>query len=263
MSETNGTTEYQAIADGLNALALGRIASATSVEVLSTRGDKLLQVVEEADDSKVVTRSFTRHAIAQSEWYGLNFKQAWQNMHDVFTGDGVGVVRSSLLTSSGEYPYIAVSEYVTEDMSLRDASTELKVKLARHMGGWLKPTAEQRPALEMLNEHMFTVVEDEDGSQTALLLDVDPHTLHQTTGRSAGARDMLNAHYIDTLGNLFWRKWCKEDEREEVLRALVATVGDAVLDDLSTASSKTFTAFSKIHFMSQGFGPEEFMGVLA
>ena len=254
MTQFEALPEHQALVDGMNTLALGRIAAATPIEVLSTRGDKLLQVVQEYDGRRFVTRSFTDEAVRNSE-HGLDFRQAWDAMHEVFSGDGVAVVPSILLTAGGEYPFIAVSEHITDSIPVIEAPTSLKIKLATHLGGLLKPQSGYTPTLEMVNAGMFTVIKDDRGEYKALMVDVDPHITRMNMDKNHYLTDNINAHYIKKLGELFWNKWCREDEREEVLEALVRSIADAVLDDPD--STNTFAAFLEIHHMSQGLNPEQ------
>lgn len=251
MADNETLREHQTLADDLNALAHARLESATPVEVLSTRGDKVLQVLQESDGSKIVTRSFTDDAVSHVERHGLDFVEAWEAMHAIFSGDEMGVVRSSLLRSSGDYPFVAVSEYLKDSKDVVEAPTEFKVRLARSLGGLLRADSGHFPALEMVREDMFRIVE-RDGQQKALLIDTDPHIM---AGGLLGS-DIISAKFVTTLGEFFFDKWCTESERQEVLGALVRSVADIALDDFGF-STQMLTAFSNIHMMCQGLDPRE------
>jgi len=247
MSDFETTPLNQVVADNMQALVHCRLAQAKPVEILSDRGDKLLQVMEEANGQRFVKRSFGNGAVYYIERHGLSFNESWDAMHTVFSSIGAPVVKSVLFKKEGEYPYVAISKYLAEKVPVSSAPLKVKKKLAHGLGQMLKGVRGYMPAPEMVNGEMFQVTE-QDGNPTVVLIDVDPYMVKKPR---YGA-DTFNAHYIERIGGLLYDEWCTDnDDRGEVMRAFVRSVGDIVPDDIDR-NPETFTAFSNVHLMSQG-----------
>lgn len=237
----------QAIVNNVDAIIHSRIANAIPVETLSQRGGKLLQVVQEQNGQRFVTRSFTPDAVNYVERGDMTFTGAWRAMHDVFNQAGIEILPSHLLEAQGEFPFIAVSEYIDTNESLKDMPTELKVKLAQGFGQLVNPSNEIFPSLEMINRNMFMPTTRQDGTQCVYLVDLDPLLTDPRLGRS----DPWQSMYLEKLGDLFWDDWCNDDERSEVLGALVVSVSKALSEDMDM-TGRTGGAFMDLHLMSNG-----------
>lgn len=238
----------QALADGLASALYARVQAAPVVETLSTRGDKLLEVREDLDGERFVTRSFSPEAVDHVERHGTDFATAFQGMHDVFADAGIEVVRGHLIKTEDEaFPFVAVQEYLEGAQDLSAAPTEAKEAVARSLGGMLVGPGNWLPTPEMLSASMFGVT-DIDGEAQVKLMDTDPHMLSDThiVTRSESGK----AWYLGRLGELFWDKWCEPEERQAVFVELVKSVADLAVegDPLGELSRQ----FQIIHLMSNG-----------
>lgn len=239
---------YQGLANSMNEMLYARVAAATPVEVLSMYDDKLLQVVEEADGRRFVTRSYTPEAVRVIEGnYGLDFRTAWEAMHEAFSGVGIDIVPSRLIETDGEHPFVVVSEYLDDGESLSTASTKDKIAVANGLGKLLATEGDYVPAPEMVREDMFMVVQ-RDGKVKVLLADIDPL---MAPAYLVQENDNNSWFLIDRLAGLAWDKWCNEDERIPVTSALVSALGDYALDRFDF-DSRTTQAFMDLHLMSNG-----------
>lgn len=249
MSNFEALGEHQIIANGVQALILARIDEATPVEVLSARGNKLLQVMQEADGTTFVTRSFTAAAVNHVEQRRISFAEAWDAMHSVYGDAGIDVVPSYLLASNGKYPFVAVSEHLVSGQHLIDAPTETKVDLAESFASLIQPNRDGHfIAPEMINEDMFQVVSNEEGEFRVVLVDTDPHILPNMYN---WRDENLVEHYLKALTDLFWDKWCHPEEREEVFSKLFQVMSKTVGEDFDLMS-KPGLALQQIHMMSNG-----------
>lgn len=253
MSDTEMLGAYQHLADDMSSLIHSRIAAATPIEVLSQRGDKLLQVVEESDGQRFVTRSFQEDAVKHVEGRGMTFVEAWEAMHIVFSDVGIDVMPNTLYEQEGEYPFTAVSEYLPDEVDMIDVPTETKKAIAYSLGQLLKAESTYLPAPEMVNGGMFQPVRQQDGSLRVVMVDVDPHIIKNPKR----GRDMLIAHYIERFGDLIWEEWCTETERQDVIVSLVLSLNEALGDSLGDVTSRTGEAFMNVHMMSKGLNPKE------
>ncbi len=241
---------YETLADSMNQLLYDRIASANPIEVLSTRNDKLLQVVEASDGERFVTRSYTPEAVEEIEYnYGLDFQTSWQGLNEALTAVDIEIVPSRLVeVKGGEYPFVIVSEYLEGAKPLADASTDTKKDVATGLSKLLVTDCDYVPSREMVREDMFLVVERDD-HEKALLADVDPLV---ASAYKIQETDQNCEFYIDKLAELAWDRWCITlDERKAVAAAMVMTLGDFARDrfDLESGTSR---AFMDLHEMSNG-----------
>ncbi len=172
MSSPELAAAREAVATDIDALIYMRVNSATPIKTLSERADKLLQVVQEANGQKFVTRRFSRDAISVIEESGLSFTEAWRAMYKQFGNAGINIVPSYLLATEEPYPLTAVGKYLENGQSLIGAPTALKVRLADNLGKMLRGRYMLHP--QMLNRDMFMFDSTEDGSVEAFLVDLDP-----------------------------------------------------------------------------------------
>ena len=245
-------TARQGIADSVNELVHLQIAESKPVRHLSPPGgENVLQLMEVPSGHQYVARAFTPDAIDNMAYRAnMSFPEAWQEMHDIFGDAGIRVVPSHLLETPGEHPFTVVSAYLSEGQDLIDAPTEAKVQLAKGLANLLKPSR-CLASLEMFNQGAFMVSPDENGTPTAFLVDVDPRIIPRFT---VGSVDEV---YIKQFGELFWDHWCRENERQEVISALVmaiSTASDPFGDD-SDPFSPAARAFMDVHLMSNGVDP--------
>lgn len=210
----------QGIADDVNGLIHKRITESVPVLTLSPREDKVLEVRQDINGNQFVVRAFSADAISQMEREHMSFAEAWGEMHEIFANAGIRVLPSHLLETSGDYPYTVVSEYLDDGQELLDAPTEAKIALAQALGNLFRG-GRYVASLEMFNRGMFLVSPDEVGTPTPFLVDVDPRIIPRMQHGS------FDAMYIDKLGELFWDHWCREEERAEVISALVVSISQA------------------------------------
>ena len=229
----------QGIADDIGALINARLEAAIPLETLSDRGDKLLQVVQEANGQKLVIRRFTADAVSVIEDNGLGFDDAWKAMHKQFIDAGIVVLPSQLLVTEGEYPFTVVATYLENGQALIEGSLKLKMELAYKLGKMLRGRYMLHP--QMLNEDMFMIETANDESEEVYLIDLDPIMMPRpiTTniaifpGRQLDAEivDGLDASYIDQLTRLFSDRWCKDGEKTPVLSTLFASLKESLGPD--------------------------------
>ncbi len=244
----------QMLADDLVGVLKERVIAAEPVELLSDRGNKLLQVVEEADGQRFVARRFTDKAVDDIEAQaGTTMTEAWDIMQGSLAEAGIPVVHGFLLESVGNYPYVAISEHLADMEPLSAAPTELKEGLAQGLGRLMTVhgVAGRTASMDILNEHMFGVTRDRNGSPVAKFVDLDP----QVKRKSMIATDSSNAAFMERVGVLLWSKWCDPDERIPVISAFVKVIAGAVPDNFDRGPL-TADAFMNVHMMSQGVAPE-------
>ncbi|MDO8503116.1 MAG: hypothetical protein Q7S60_00315 [bacterium] len=233
--------------------ALGeRVLNARVVELLSSRDDKRVEVVEEPNGYRLVRRSYSRAAIDDIvNKAGLPFTKAWVAMHDIFRTAGIDIVPSIMFRPSSkesDFPIVVASEYL-EDGNVRASSTEAKVQMATGLGAILCGSSEFFPSMTFMPD-MFRVERDQTGADRLVLVDIDPYLIV----RSTVIKDIWDATYIGKMSRLLWDDWCEPNERRRVVTAFVSSIGPM----LDHEGPRTFDAFAKVHLMSQGFDPDAF-----
>lgn len=213
----------QAVASDIDALIHMRVISAVPIETFSDRGNKLLQVVQEANGQKFVARRFSRKAISDVEVGGLSFTEAWKAMHEQFGDAGVNIVPSHLLATEEPYPFMVVSKYLENGQPLIEAPTQTKIELAENLGRMLRGRYMLHP--QMLNPDMFMVELTQDGTGEAYLVDLDPFMMPSPDIENLERLDSSHAFYIRQLTRLFQDFWCTEEEKRAVLSTLYESLG--------------------------------------
>lgn len=153
------------------------------------------------------------------------------------------------------YTFVAVSEYLPEQVSMREVPTEPKKILVQALGQVVKASSGYLLAPEMINGSMFHSVRQEDGSVRVVMVDVNLHVVQ----RSSFDADKITAHYITRIGSLLWDEWCTNGERQEMLTSFAGSLAEALEDSQGgfDASSLTGQAFINVYMMSTGFDPLE------
>lgn len=248
MSDVERNSVEQQFTGSMRHVRDERLAAATPVGVLSDRGDKLLEVLEEPSGERFVRRSFSSAAVSDMEgWSGLEFGRVWHTMNELFAGENVRLVPSSLIyTGSEEYPYVVVSEYIEDGVDLRDAPLESKKAAVRGLGQALIGNRSYVPSPEVIQDHMFQVVERNDGEPEVLLLDVDPR-LQDCFGRRS---DNLDSIYVTRVTDRIWDTWGTEKDRAELAHAFMMSIASLFNE---RTGDLTFDALASLHTMSQGF----------
>lgn len=254
---------HQALAAGMEDVLRHRVEEAVPVQTLSTRGDKVLQVLEEPDGQKFVARCYSMRAVqAMVRPLGslegeLTFPEAWDAMQDAFSAADIPVVPNALLRDVGGYPYVGLSEHVEGGKSLARASTETKEEVARGLGRLLSAETDWDfvPSLDTINADMFVVRETPDGGEEAQLIDTDPY-LRRDFGN--GSPTPIDGILIDKISSLFWDAWCRPEEREPVLTEFIKSIADfAVVAVENDFGGRVSQAFQKAHLMSNGLDARE------
>lgn len=170
----------------------------------------------------------------------------------MFDDAGIDIVPSVLLkTGDKKAPVVITSEYLAEGKPLIDASVDAKKVLARKLGGFLSATTILSPGMQIFNQGAFMAIDDGGGNDKAVLVDVDPYITAGFRLRS----DEGAAFFMRQLADMFWNHWCKDEEREPVLRQLVQAVADFAIEvpDLDD----TFMAFNQLQLMGNGLSPKQ------
>jgi hypothetical protein len=250
MAEFNGVQVEQDHFNAAVRLRDERLALATPVELLTRTGGKLLEIVEEPDGRQFVRRSFGDDAVSDMEIMSeLEFPAAWREMHQLFTGNNVRPVSSSLIKKDGYYPFVAVSELVQDGVTLDQAPTEAKKDVVCVLGAAMQGPRGYIPSLTMLRADMIQVAPKGDEGYEALLLDVDPRIEPKRTFVS----DYQTANSIRWITDLIWDHWGNEDDRSEVAYAFA----DAIKNIIFQEGNQTIEEFGILHLMAQGFDTRE------
>jgi hypothetical protein len=205
---------------------------------MSDRDGKLLQIVEDDTGYQFVTRSFGPDLVRNIEEKGIKFPDAYRAMCRLFPGIGIDVLPSHLLTmEGGNYPYVMVSEIITDGRPVVEASLEQKKELAKKLGR-LPTQTRYLARLEMFRPDSF-LLSGQGEEARIILTDLDPKIqprppidnlrLFPWREQNVARLDSYMAHYIDEIAEIFWDDWCKPDEREAVLSALANSVGNSII----------------------------------
>jgi hypothetical protein len=246
------TAPTQEFVDQLDLTIRDRIAAARPVERLGLKPNILLQVVEEPDGNKFVTRSFSRQAVDYMEREGQTFDEAWVAMQDIFGQAAIPLVRTGIAINETEqatgYPIVMVSEYLPDAQPLIGASTQTKVDLAKKLPGLFRKSDGRMISAEVFRADMFKVVSDESANEQAVMIDVDPHMIRPLMGYT----DPPVAFYVQQLSELMWDEWCTEEERTTVIPAFITAVAHFLGDKLDDIHNPATQAFMNAHLMSNG-----------
>lgn len=247
---------YQAVATDITALIQRRALDAVPIRALSRRDGKKVEAVEEPNGNQFVRRAYEQpfHRLPG----GLSFEEAWNGMMEMFSKAGLPVVPSYIVkaTRDGEGTVI-ISEYLPDTELVYDAPLEEKLKLAEGLGNLLHRSTRFMPSSQMLMVSLVQLAERVPGKPEILVTDVDPY-VEQISGSGLGVlnnfpavKDIYFGHYINRVGDLFWNVWCKEEERETVLRQFTEAVAPAI-ELLGGRDTRTLKAFGEVRLMSQG-----------
>ena len=243
----------QGVADGVNELIFRGLTEARPIKFLSPEGgDNVLQLMEDSGGQQFVTRAFTPRLVESIKDRSLmSFPEAWDKMYEIFDEAGIRVLPSHLLETPGDYPFTVVSPYVGDGVDISEASTDVKVNLAENISNFLNYGQPYVPSLEMLSYGMFLVTNDENGSPTPFLVDLDPRIIIRLP------LDSFDAVYLRKFGELFWDHWCKEHERTKVMSALVKSISmsNTRLSEDFDPNTEAAQVFMDLQLMSNGVDP--------
>lgn len=240
-----------------------RVLAAPSIELLSDRNDKLVEVVRDVDGNRFIRRSYGREEVARIEQEGLSFAEAWDQMHRIFGDAGITIVPSVVFypaPTESQFPVVVASEYV-EGIALKLAGTAVKVSLATSLGNTLLRSGRYHPSLEPFASDMFKVKRDRAGAEQLVLIDVNPYLVDQENlfGKSEAAKDLWQASYINSVANLLWDNWCRPGERKEVSEAFFRSLSPLVEKAFASSDrARTLDAVMEVQSMAQGFDLRNF-----
>ena len=230
------------------------VASATPIETLRTKDHKLLQIMQAEDGEKFVTRRYSQEGInviqGDSRTWDMPFEENWEMMLHGLAAANITPVNSVLLRDVDESPYVIVSEFLENGVGMHEARTETKCQVAKSLGKLvtLESASGFVPNIfTIVKPDMFLAREKPDGTEEALLVDVDPYLHEQRVPKPSE----IDATAIDIISGILWDNWCLEDERERVFVEFVKEIADMAMQDFSL-DSPTAQSFQVAHFMSNG-----------
>lgn len=225
---------------------------AESIELLSERGDKHVELVEDINGNKFVRRSYSKAAMKYFERRGVPFVTAWGVMHEIFDAVDIPVVSSFLLPPSGidGLSTVVVSEYL-EDGDVGAVSKDAKVHMATGLGMIPHIQGDYLPGIETFMPDMFRVGKV-NGLERLILVDVDPYLDEKVfVADTKDATDIWNSEYIKRVGPLFWDRWTQPSDRRVVMAAFIRSFA-AKFDFDANFGSRTFHSVANVQAMSQG-----------
>lgn len=235
----------------LDIMLRDRLASATVIEVLSARNSKLLTREVEANGSEFVRRHYTSEGqsnVTMTNHHTYDLESAWNTMQDILKEAELPMVRSVLLEADYDSALI-ISDFVANAQPVIDAPVEIKKIFAERLAKCFISTQSGRLASPVLNEDGF-VLTDSNGVKEIILVDIDPYLQHPVL--SLGIPD----YCIRRLCELFWDKWCTEDERQEVMQTLLHVINDSLTDE-HFDEPDLVVAISDASLMANGIDPRE------
>lgn len=239
----------------LEASVRQRVLHAQSIELLSNRNDKLVEVVGDIGGARFIRRSYGQPEVARIEQVGLTFGEAWKKMHEIFGGVGIGMVSSIVFypfSSESQFPVVVASEYV-EGVDIISAGVEIKTALATSLGNILLQPGKYRPSFESFAHDMFKVRKDKAGIERLVLIDPDPYLVDgEALLISEDAQDVWYAAYIKYVSNSLCN-WSHSSERYLVLSAFINSLRPLALDLNSSERQRTLDALMETHSRAQGF----------
>lgn len=242
-----------AFVTGLETSLRERVLNAQPIELLSDRGQKRVEVVEDINGSRFVRRSYRQGAIRDFEGRNLPFLSAWDAMHKIFSAVDIPVVSSVVFLPSGssEFPAIAVSEYF-KDGDVAAAPTDAKVRMATGLGLIPHVPGKYLPGFEVFEQDMFRVGKGTDGTEELVLVDVDPYLDEKDMVASTSSqKDIWMSEYIKRITRIFWNKWCQPSDRRAVFSTFIRSFGSQ-FDIETNFNSRTTQALMDTQAMSQG-----------
>lgn len=228
-----------------------RVLYAQSIELLSDRNHKLVEVAGDVRGTRFIRRSYRQPEVDRIEQVGLTFDEAWKEMHEIFGGVGISMVPSSVFypsSSESQFPVVVASEYV-EGVDIISAEVEIKTALATSLGNMLFKPSKYRPSFEAFAHDMFKVRTDKSrGIGRLVLIDLDPYLVDQEALLiSEDAQDVWYAAYIKYVSNSLYN-WSQPNERYVVLSAFINSLRP-LAEDLNYSAD----ALMEAHSRAQGF----------
>lgn len=250
MVETDTINQRELLHSNLSNAIRELILSAKHVKKFKDSSGKV-ELLKDVHGNLFVRRFYDQPVLSYFSDSGFDFKDAWDLMHRGFQKVGIEIVPSFHLdaTDPNVVKILVVSKYLEDAKPVVDASVETKSRLATSLGNLLYQS-EVIPKSEMLSPDMFHLTHGPDGEERVVLTDVDPY-LYSAKNRTSELKSALDAKYIDGVCSLFWDYWCKQDEREKVIRHFSEALAKS--SDLDVINNKfTSGAFGRAHAMARG-----------
>jgi len=251
MVESHIADQQELLHDNLSEVIKLIILTAKPIQNFKEDAARKIELVEDVNGFRFVRRTYGRPSLKYISYSGYDFEHAWDLMHKNFQEVGIHIVPSFYIETAGSDlgEVTVVSEYLPDARPVIDASTDIKCELAASLGN-LVYQSEVLPSFEMLMPDMFHLTHKLDGAEVLMLTDIDPY-LRPAEQKNPDVKAGMDAAYIQRICYLFWDSWCKEVEREEVIRqfveALAKSSNFAVMQDEITSK-----AFAYAHAMTQG-----------
>lgn len=248
MPETNGE---------IAGLDYQRVVDAQVVKEFSDTNGRLVELVRNEGD-EFVRRTYLPDSVSEIEQSsGVGFSETWQVYTEMFGSVGLSLVESRLFEESLDGNPVIVTRflgYLGSEADIEKLPIERKVDVVGRLGKLLTAHKDFLPnAQGFMADGLVIDLTTED--QEVVVVDVDPYVNFRGTGRFGGAHtaSVQSAFMMRSGWNI--DRWASDDEeRSAMATAFCRTAGEVLDDHTREAVLKSFTY---VHFMSNGFGPEE------
>ncbi len=254
-----GLSQDTVITEDMNPELYARVEDAITFSRLSDDSTKLLEVVEEQDGEKFVTRCYTPDAVNDMEmrehsWGDADFPQVWRAFRTAFSRAKVPTVPSVLLEDVKDYQFVIVSDYIEDEVPVAEAPSGAKQEMAANLGKLVTASAGGLIKLalspEIIQEGMFMIASAENERLCVTFTDMDP----LLKPKFDISDDSRRAAFIIRATDLLWR-WSNGEEREQVIGSFLNNLSDSITDDFSL-TSVTSAAFTRAHNVMHGADPD-------
>lgn len=256
MTTFEGSPQDTLVTESMDPELYARVEDAITFNRLSDDASKLLEVVEERDGERFVTRCYTPDAVQKMEmrghsWGDLEFPEVWSVFRAAFSRANVPTVPSVLLEDVKDYQFVIVSDYIQDDIPVAKAPTEIKQEVAANTGRLV--TAQggrliRHPlSQEIMQDGMFMIAPAEDEQLAVTFTDMDPLLSDNRY------EDDRRAAFIDRAVDYLWR-WSDEEERSQVIGSFLDALDSSIKDGF-TVKSLASAAFTRAFNMMHGADP--------
>lgn len=249
--------QHEQMATDATAVLARRLDEATTIEVLSTRYDKVLSVMQEPDGRKFVSREYEIGAEREFEQElgspGLPFAEGLAAMQDMYKRVGIAVVNSSVLPASVSKKTRVLSEYLPDAVEVRRASIDARKTAVSGLAKLLNPANPYLPSLAVITTDLFMFTTDAAGNQKPVIVDVDPRlqvkrSRFDSFGRMA---DSTRGAFMDHVGLHAEHFWSTNDtETSELARAFLEGLA-SIKDESVFNGTATLESLMNMHMLTQ------------